>query len=73
VLQESAYAAALTWWQKMRTYISIGEQEKSELVPSLMLGISTLPAQHQDMVLRMAVKVKNPTKNTSLFAKLCIV
>jgi proteasome component ECM29 len=40
----------------MRTYISIGEQEKSELVPSLMLGISTLPAQHQDMVLRMAVK-----------------
>jgi hypothetical protein len=38
-----------------------------------MLGISTLPAQHQDMVLRMAVKVKNRTKNTSLFAKLCIV
>ncbi|CAM6029521.1 unnamed protein product [Sphagnum balticum] len=31
-------------------------EEKSELVPSLMLGISTLPAQHQDMVLRMAVK-----------------
>ncbi|CAM6051034.1 unnamed protein product [Sphagnum compactum] len=44
-------------------------EEKSELVPSLMLGVSTLPAQHQDMVLRMAVKVKNPTKNTSLFAK----